>query len=69
MSGIAFYSGKKELRSLNRVSLVREYENKFDNNATAVYLGEKQLGYIEKNVAKFLAPVMDCFQPHILILG
>ena len=33
-------------------------------NAIAVYLVDKQLGYIERSVARYLAPVMDCFQPH-----
>ena len=49
-------SGSKQLQSLSRVSLVREETNKFDCNA---YLGDEQLGYIERNVAKFLAPVLD----------
>ena len=69
VTGIAFYSGSKQLQSLSRVSLVREETNKFDCNAIAVYLGDEQLGYIERNVAKFLAPVFDCFQPHIRMIG
>ena len=40
VTGIAFYSGSKQLQSLSRVSLVRE---EFDCNAIAVYLGMNSL--------------------------
>ena len=69
VTGIAFYSESKQLTSLSRVALVREDTNEFDCNAIAVYLVDKQLGYIERSVARYLAPVMDCFQPHIRVIG
>ena len=51
-TGIAFYSGSKQLQSFSRVSLVREEQ------CNCSILGDEQLGYIERNVAKFLAPVL-----------
>jgi len=44
-------------------SLVREADNEFDPNAIAVFVrtvtGNRQLGYIPKDVAAKLAPLMD----------
>ncbi|MBI4641811.1 MAG: HIRAN domain-containing protein [Candidatus Tectomicrobia bacterium] len=42
-----------------RVELVRDYDNLVDRNAIAVYLSNKEMGYIPREVAQILAPEMD----------
>ena len=41
------------------VELVRDYDNLADRNATAVYLGRRQLGYVPRDLAQLLAPDID----------
>jgi len=41
------------------LQLVREPENEYDENAIAVYDGEFKLGFIPREDAKQVAPVMD----------
>lgn len=44
----------------DKLSLVREIENKYDNNAIAIYnLKNTQIGYCNKQLSKLLAPLMD----------
>ena len=42
-----------------RLTLIRDAFNKFDKNAIAIYSGEDQIGFIKKELAAELAPVMD----------
>ena len=69
VTGVAFYEGKNKLESLRRATFIREPANPHDEFAIAVMVGDEQLGYVEKNVARYLAPIMDCFQSHIKIIG
>ena len=69
VTGIAFYSRTKKIESLARLEFVREPNNLYDNKAISVFVNGEQLGYVERDVAKYLGPVMDCFLPHIRIIG
>lgn len=43
----------------SEVEIVRDYDNLADRNATAVYLGRRQLGYVPRDLAQLLAPDID----------
>ena len=45
-----------------KVQLVREPENKFDTNAIKVLADDKQIGYIGKEYATIIAPLMDEYE-------
>ena len=68
ITGIRFYTARKKLHSLAKVNLVRELTNDKDPNAISVFLGEQQLGFIERNVAIHLAVVMDMY-PRLKVIG
>lgn len=44
------------------VKLEREADNKYDANAIKVMADEKQIGYIGKEYASILAPLMDGYE-------
>ena len=69
VTGVAFYPRKKLVESLARAKFIRHPSNPYDKNAIAVFVNAEQLGYVERGVAKYLSPVMDCFLPHIKIIG
>ncbi len=50
----------QEARIGDTVRLVREYDNNLDRNAIRVQLNGQPLGYIERPLAQFLAPEIDC---------
>ena len=47
------------LRSGDELELVREPENAYDANAIAVRFGSLQVGFLRRQIAKHLAPVID----------
>lgn len=55
------YGDNVSIDNIN-VELVREPENRFDVNAIKVLINDKQIGYIGKEYAKILAPMMDSFE-------
>ena len=59
VTGIMFYEGRHSLKSLQ---LVRERDNKYDKNAIIVMASGKQLGYVQRSTAYYLAPVMDKYK-------
>ncbi|MHB8603272.1 MAG: DEAD/DEAH box helicase [Nitrosotalea sp.] len=42
------------------IQLTRDYDNRYDRNAIRVYLHGKELGFLNRNLAQFLAPYIDC---------
>lgn len=48
-----------EMTTSSPVELVREPSNKYDINAIKVITGDKQIGYIGKEYASIMAPLMD----------
>jgi hypothetical protein len=48
-----------EMTDESTVELVREPSNKYDINAIKVITGDKQIGYIGKEYASIMAPLMD----------
>ena len=46
-------------RDIGSYALVREPDNKYDSNAIRVQVGGKSMGYIPKETALHLAPIMD----------
>ena len=49
--------------------LKREPDNPYDNNAVAVFICDKKIGYLNRQLALFLAPKIDSgitFHTHIL---
>jgi hypothetical protein len=62
VAGVSFDDRQEAVKSLlsNTVLLlVREPENQFDTNAIKVLHGDKQLGYLKRELAKELAPMID----------
>lgn len=47
-------------RKGNLVDLRRDYDNMYDRNAIKVYLQGKELGFLNRHLAQFLAPHIDC---------
>ena len=62
-------NGYKRLHSLMSVKLVREKYNAYDANAIMVIAGGRQLGYVERCVAAYLAPVMGRFDGALMFIG
>lgn len=63
ISGISYesrylvaYTAKKE----DVVELIRDYDNMYDRNAIRVFLHGRELGFLNRNLAQFLAPHIDC---------
>lgn len=56
-------SSRKEtilgMTTASPVDLIREPDNKYDKNAIKVITGDKQIGYIGKEYASIMAPLMD----------
>lgn len=49
-----------EMKKGDKLSLVREMDNNYDNNAIAIYnLKNTQIGYCNKQLSKLLTPLMD----------
>ena len=71
LSGVTFGNRQKALERLThyeadkiKISLAREVENEFDNNAIAVIASVKDkgsytVGYINKQLAAIIAPLID----------
>lgn len=51
-------AGSKKPEDIN-ITLVREPENKYDMNAIKVLADDRQIGYIGKEYASIIAPLMD----------
>ena len=45
-----------------KIELVREPENQYDMNAVKVLANDKQIGYIGKEYASIIAPLMDEYE-------
>jgi hypothetical protein len=64
LTGVTFGNAQNHIRTFgcddtHWFCLVREPENKFDSNAIRVEIADFFMGYIPKEVAKELAPLMD----------
>lgn len=65
LTGVSFGNAQANIRTFGSpdirwFALVREYDNPHDSNAIRVALfGEFFMGYIPKEVAAYLAPLMD----------
>ena len=61
----AFYRGAEAVEATaalqpgDTLSVKREPENEYDQNAVAVYLGSIHIGYIERGQAAWLSPWLD----------
>ena len=53
------YNNTMNLHLKEKVQLRREHNNPYDRNAILVLTGEKELGYIEKNLAQMLSVYTD----------
>lgn len=42
------------------VELRRDFDNQYDANAVSVYFRGNQIGFLERNVARMVAPDLDC---------
>ena len=43
-----------------KLEFIREPKNKFDENAILVHLDGKKIGYVNRNDAKILSPLLKC---------
>ena len=65
LSGVTYGDAQKNIKSLGgpgigNYFLIREHNNPHDPNAIRVaYIGEYFMGYVPKQIAKTLAPMMD----------
>ena len=60
ITGIARYQFKYSKKCESKqMTLVRERRNKYDRNAIVVQLDNEKIGYIKRNEAKILAPLLD----------
>ena len=60
ITGIARYDYTYKETDINKLmTLVREKKNRFDRNAIVVKLDGKKIGYIKKEQARILAPILD----------
>ncbi len=62
LAGVSFEGRQDVIAGLRvgvDVQLQRQPENEFDPNAVAVFFGALQLGFINKGIAKHIAPVID----------
>ena len=67
VTGTMFYGGRENLRPLLKAMLWREKENPHDCNAIMVLVPEEQqLGYLQRDTAKVLAPLMDKYKDELL---
>lgn len=60
--GVTFEGRQEIIKQLNRddiITIRREPINRFDTNAIAVWTEKGQIGYIGKDYASILAPMMD----------
>lgn len=60
--GVTFEGRQEIIKQLNKsdvITLRREPTNKFDTNAIAVWSEKGQIGYIGKDYATILSPMMD----------
>lgn len=60
--GVTFEGRQEIIKQLNKSDIItirREPTNKFDTNAIAVWSEKGQVGYIGKDYATILAPMMD----------
>lgn len=60
--GVTFEGRQEIIKQLNRadkIAIRREPTNRFDTNAIAVWTEKGQVGYIGKDYATILAPMMD----------
>jgi len=53
------YRNISEMKVDDRLELERDYENEFDSNAIKVQYKGKQIGFVERSVARILAPEID----------
>jgi len=64
ISGIRFENRRVAAYRTNKgdvLELMRDYDNAYDRNAIKVFTSNKmELGYLNRNVAQFLAPYIDC---------
>lgn len=62
--GIAYENNRKITANLvkenDQVDLIRDYDNITDRNAIKIFYNGGELGYVERNLAQFLAPNIDC---------
>ena len=67
VAGIMFYKGRETLQPLMKVKLLRE-NNPHDPNSIMVpaAVEGRQLGYVDRDTAKVLCPVMDKYQNVLL---
>ena len=49
----------RQCRCGQQLRLIREPDNRYDQNAIAVYVGHSQLGYVSRDLASDLAPIID----------
>ena len=62
LAGVSFEGRQDVIAGLRvgvDVQLQRQPENQFDSNAIAVFFGALQLGFINKGIAKHIAPLID----------
>jgi hypothetical protein len=64
LTGVTFGQCQENIRKYGRqesdsYSIVRDPDNFYDKNATALYYQEYQLGFIPKDKAAVLAPLVD----------
>ena len=58
--GLQYYEGKDfDASTIDYLTLKREPENEFDENAIEVYYNQLKLGYIPKKENKIIAKIMD----------
>ena len=60
--GVTFEGRQETIKQLTKddiITIRREPTNRFDTNAIAVWSGKGQVGYIGKDYAIILAPMMD----------
>ena len=53
------YRNISEMKVDDRLELERDYENEFDSNAIKVQYKGNQIGFVERSVARILAPEID----------
>lgn len=71
LAGIQFHHGLRLYQSMrvgDTLTMRHEPENPYDKNAIAVYLGEDQIGYVEKGVNEDLLRVLRNYGPSSTVL-
>lgn len=62
VAGVTFRNAQSILPTIKRgavLALVRERNNEHDSNAVKVMYGAKQIGYLNRDVAADIAPIID----------